>query len=481
MYKPTIGLEIHAELATKTKMFCDCDNDPWQIEPNVNVCPICLGHPGTLPKINKGAVDLVLKTGMALNCKINEFSKFDRKNYFYPDLPKAYQISQYDKPLCFDGYLVLPSSGKKIRIRRIHLEEDTGSLAHSVDGKHSLVNFNRAGVPLMELVTEPDFDSAEDVVEFAKEFQLIIRMLKVSMADMEKGQLRIEANVSVAKIDSGQMGTKVEIKNLNSFKSVYDAIDFEIKRQKEILEKGEKVIQETRGWDEAKQRTVSQRSKEEACDYRYFPEPDLPPLHFSYQYLEKIKSEIVELPSQKRERLLADYNLSKSQVEILIYDPFLCDFFEKAVSELKSIVPDGNPEIVYNYLVSDVRGIETQTGIAVSKSKLLPLHLGQLAALLFQKKISSRVAKDVLLKAFETGESPEDIIKREGLSQISSEEELWAIVKDVIDRNQKVWYDYKNGKQNALQFLIGQVMAATKGKADPQVVKYLFKKFLDVV
>ena len=478
MYKPTIGLEIHSELATQTKMFCDCDNDPEQIKPNVNVCPICLGHPGTIPKMNKGAVDMVIKTGLALNCSINEHSKFDRKNYFYPDLPKAYQISQYDQPLCINGYLILPSNGKKIRITRIHLEEDTGRLAHAADGKHSLVDFNRAGVPLMELVTEPDFASAEDVVEFAQEFQLIIRSLKVSMADMEKGQLRVEANISIAPQDAEKLGTKVEVKNLNSFRAVAGSIAYELERQQKALEEGEKIIQETRGWDEAKQKTVSQRSKEEAHDYRYFPEPDLPPMTFDDAYINKIKSEISELPSQKRERISAEYNLSKIQIEALIRDQFLSDFFEEAVSELISVIPEGNVEMVYNYLISDVKGIESEKGTALSESKLLPVHLGQLVSLLSKNKISSRVAKDVLAKSFETGQAPEDIINSEGLGQISDESGLENIAKDVIDNNSKVCYDYKQGKENAMQFLVGQVMAKTRGKANPEVARRLLKKLL---
>lgn len=288
-YYPTIGLEIHAELLTESKMFCDCKNDPLETTPNVNVCPICLGHPGTLPKANWKAIELVIKTGLALNCKINHFSKFDRKNYFYPDLPKAYQISQYDQPFCYQGFLILPFLKKRIGIRRIHLEEDAAKLFHSPDGKHSLVDFNRAGVPLMELVTEPDFSSASEVVEFAQELQLILRYLKVSAADMEKGNLRLEANISVSQ-NSNELGTKVEVKNLNSFRALAKAIDYEIKRQIDLLEKGHQVIQETRGWDEIKEETFSQRSKEEAHDYRYFPEPDLPPFSLSAEIIEEIRS-----------------------------------------------------------------------------------------------------------------------------------------------------------------------------------------------
>ncbi len=477
MYKPTIGLEIHSELATQTKMFCDCANDPSEINPNTNVCPICLGHPGTLPKANKKAVDFVIKTGLALNCRINKFSKFDRKNYFYPDLPKAYQISQYDKPLCEEGWMILPSNGKKIRITRIHLEEDTGSLSHSIDGKHSLVDFNRAGVPLMELVTEPDFNSAQDVVEFAQEFQLILRTIGVSSADMDKGQLRIEANTSIAK-EGESLGTKVEVKNLNSFKAVGSSIAYEIERQEKAILDGEKIKQETRGWDESKQKTVSQRSKEGAHDYRYFPEPDLPPMTFDDEYINRIKADLPELPNQKRERFSSEYNLSESQVEILVRNPELAEFFENAVSELKSISKSANPEMVYNYLSSDVRGLEADRGMTISQSKLVPLHIAQIVSLIGDEKISSRVAKDILARSFDEGVSPEEIVQQEGLLQVSSENELESVVKEVIDVNDKVWYDYKSGKENALQFLIGQVMAKTKGKANPAVVRELFKKMI---
>ncbi len=477
-YKPTIGLEIHSELLTRTKMFCDCDNDPSEIKPNINVCPICLGHPGTLPKINKEAVDLVIKTGLALNCTINKFSKFDRKNYFYPDLPKAYQISQYDKPICLNGYLTLPSSGKKIRITRIHLEEDTGRLAHSADGNHSLVDFNRAGVPLMELVTEPDIANADEAVEFAREFQLILRYLEVSDADMEKGHMRVEVNISIAK-EGEPLGTKVEIKNLNSFRAVFGSIECEVQRQEEELENGKKIPQETRGWDDIKQKTISQRLKEEAHDYRYFPEPDLPPMIFSDEYINKIKNSISELPEQKRIRFSSDYNLSNIQIELLISDKNFSDFFEKSVSELRELDINGNPEIIYNYLTSDVKGIESDKKINLNQSKLEPKYLAQVIYLLSSDKISSRVAKDVLAKSFDTGKSPEDIIKDEGLLQVSSENELETAVNEVIEKNEKVCYDYKNGKDNALQFLVGQIMAKTKGKANPKVVRELLIKLIN--
>src|SRR3989344_4934674 len=350
MYKPTIGLEIHAELKTRSKMFCDCRNDPEEKHPNLNVCPICLGHPGTLPVINKKAVEYVLKVGMALGGKPAKKSKFDRKNYFYPDLPKNYQISQYDMPLISGGEL------RGVRITRVHLEEDAGRLVHEVG---SLVDFNRAGVPLMELVTEPDIRSSDEAVLFAKELQLILKYLGASDADMEKGLMRIEANVSVKKeglnqsrglvgrtgsINEPVLGTKVEVKNINSFKAVHDAIEYEIKRQVELLEKGEKIKQETRGWDDVKGITKAQRSKEEAHDYRYFPEPDLPQLDLTPSTdgfdLEKLKLEIPELPEEKRRRFEKEYLLSPEQTETLAIEPALADFFEAAVSEAKTFTDD---------------------------------------------------------------------------------------------------------------------------------------------
>ena len=472
-YDVIIGLEIHAELKTKSKMFCECNNDAQGKKPNTTVCPICMAHPGTLPLPNKQAIEWTVLIGLALNCKINELSKFDRKNYFYPDLPKGYQISQYDLPIAYDGFLEV--GGKPVLVTRIHLEEDTGKLCHAGDGKHSLVDFNRAGVPLMELVTEPDFSLAQDVVEFAHEFQLILRYLGVSDGDMEKGHLRIEANTSVAK-DGDPLGTKVEVKNLNSFKAVFGAINYEIERQSERLTEGETIKQETRGWDETKGETFSQRSKEEAHDYRYFPEPDLPPFTFSDQYLKEVRAKISELPKQKRDRLSSQFNLSDLQRDVLINDMYISDFFEEAVSEFKSLNDSGDIDLIFNYLTSDLKGVESERGILISQSGFKPIFLAQIADMITKEKISSRVAKDVLIKSFDTGESPENIVKNEGLTQISDELEIETVVQSVIDDNQKVWYDYKNGKESAVQFLIGQVMAKTKGKSNPAVVKNIFGK-----
>jgi len=334
-YKPTIGLEIHAELKTRTKMFCDSLNDPDEKHPNTNICPVCTGFPGTLPVINEEAIKKTILVGFALNCQIARQTNFDRKNYFYPDLPKGYQISQYKKPFCSDGSLGI--SGKKIRITRIHLEEDAGRLQHDAKGDHSLVDFNRAGVPLMELVTEPDLASGEEVKDFAEKLRLILRYLNASDANMEKGQMRVEVNISVSSTE--KLGVKVEVKNLNSIRAAAQAVDYEIKRQTELLGEGKEIKQETRGWDEAGQKTFSQRSKEEAHDYRYFPEPDLPVLNFDEKYLEDIKYLMPELPEQRKMRFKKEYGLNDAQVDIFTIAKHLGDYYERVASELGVPVP----------------------------------------------------------------------------------------------------------------------------------------------
>ncbi len=470
-YHPTIGLEVHVELLTERKMFCDCRNDETELQANKNVCPICLGHPGTLPRANKKAIDYVIKTGRALNCSINKESKFDRKNYFYPDLPKAYQISQYDQPLCVNGWLKLPFSKHTIRIKRIHLEEDTARLSHAADGKHSLVDFNRAGVPLMELVTEPDFHSASDVVEFAQEFQLMLRYLGVSDGDMEKGHLRLEANISVAPKESETLGTKVEVKNLNSFKVLEKSISFEIERQSKVYEEGGLITQETRGWDEERGGTVSQRSKEEAHDYRYFPEPDLPPLHISDEDIRIIEESIAELPQERRERLSKEYGLSEKQSHELAKDIFYTDFFEEAVSEARALDKNVDPQKVYNYLFSDVRGIELDIALSLDDSHLTPQKLADIVVRVGRGEISSRVAKDILSVMFQEDISVEGYIKEHNLGQISDRDTLRDIAADVIKEHPDAVAQFHKGKENAIQFLLGQVMAKTKGAADPKESK----------
>lgn len=473
---PSIGLEIHAELKTRTKMFCDCLNNPDEAHPNVNVCPVCIGHPGTLPTINKKALELVLKAAVALGAEIPARSKFDRKNYFYPDLPRGYQISQYDEPLALGGELEIGSEEKRrrIKIRRIHLEEDTGRNIHPEGATYSLVDFNRAGVPLMELVTEPDMHSAEEVAAFARELQLLFRYLGVSDADMEKGQMRLEANISIS---SGKaLGTKVEVKNLNSFRALEEAIRYEIGRQTDLLESGKAVAQETRGWDDTKKKTFSQRGKEEAQDYRYFPEPDLPPLDLTKFDLEKLRREVPELPWVKRLRLQKEYGFSVKDAELFVGDPAFAEFFERAVSELKSFDPEAPAQLLANYLSSDLRGLLAAKSAAIGDIRISPEHFAHLVSFVSRGKISSRGAKDALKRMFETGADIETVIRESGIEQISDTEALERFVTEAVEQNPKAADDYRKGKPEALQFLVGQVMAKSRGAANPKIVEELLKR-----
>ena len=479
-YKPTIGLEIHLELNTRSKMFCDSPNEPEERHPNLNVCPVCMAHPGTLPTINKEAIKKVLKLGLLLGGEIAKHSYFERKNYFYPDLPKGYQISQYHSPLVKNASLNL-KSGKKIKIQRIHLEEDTGRLIHS--GKETLVDFNRAGIPLMELVTEPDFETSQEAKEFAEELRTIVKTLNISSADMEKGVMRVEANISLSQ--NAKLGTKVEIKNLNSFKAVERAIEYEVERQTEILASGKKIVQETRGWDDIEEKTVSQRIKEESHDYRYFPEPDLPALNLEKDEefnIEKLRAELPETPEQKRKRLKNQYNLEEELIEILVKDPQILSFFENAVSELMEWAKPEDKKnlttLASNYLKTDLLGLANEKQISFSELLLTPENFAELIKMLVKNEITSRGAKDVLRKIIEQGGDPSQIVEELGLKQITDEDYLETVVKEVIRDNQKPAEDYKKGKQEALQFLIGQTMKQTRGKAKPEVARKLLEKFL---
>ncbi|MCD6094364.1 Asp-tRNA(Asn)/Glu-tRNA(Gln) amidotransferase subunit GatB [bacterium] len=486
-YQVTIGLEIHIELKTKSKMFCSCPNSPFETEPNLNICPICMGHPGTLPVINKKAVEMVIKTGLALNCEILENTYFERKNYFYPDLPKGYQISQQRAPLCRKGFLEI--GDKKIGIRNIHLEEDTGKLFHQKN--YSLIDFNRAGVPLMELVTEPDITSAKEARRFAEELHLIMHYLNISDADMEKGQMRIEVNISLSR-EKGKLGTKVEIKNLNSFRAVEKAIKYEIRRQAKILEDKGEILQETRGWDDVKGMTIPQRRKEFAQDYRYFPEPDLPPLHIDSRMLQEIKLQIPELPSQRRKRFKNEYNLSEKEIEVLVKNKELGNYFERVVSELKNwikfkkIPKAHTPAIIKtaaNYLETDLLGLikaqtKPHTLTSVRSLKITPENFAELISILWEGEISSRIGKEVLCEMFKTGADPSHIIEERNLKQISDEKEIEEMAKRVIKENKKAVEDYKKGKENAIQFLIGQIMREAKGRANPEKARRAIKKYL---
>lgn len=469
-------------------MFCGCKNDPDEKRPNVNICEVCTAQPGALPVANEEAIKKVIKTGLALNCKIAKDSKFDRKNYFYPDLPKGYQISQYDKPIASNGWLEI--DGRKIGITRIHLEEDTGSLLHPDGADYSLINLNRAGAPLMELVTEPDIASGQEARKFAEELQLILRYLGVSDADMEKGLMRVEVNISVSK--GKKLGTKVEIKNLNSFRVVEKAVDFEIARQTELLEAGEKVVQETRGWHDKKEITFSQREKEEAHDYRYFPEPDLPPLHFSKTYIDAIKTQIPELPEGRRKRFSKEYGLDEKAIEVFTANKDFGNYFEKVVSELDEWIDQKDDKelkaaikLASNYLISDVRGLMGEQPASPAggefiekKLKITPENFAEFIAMIHKNEISSKVAKMVLADMFNTGADPSSIVDENNWRQVSDEAQIEKIIRDVIAKNEKAVADYKSGNKNAIQFLAGQVMRETRGTANPQKVGELLKKLI---
>lgn len=487
-YIPTIGLEVHAELKTRTKMFCNSANDPDEKRPNVNICPVCMAHPGTLPVINKEAVKHVLRVGVALGSTLADFTEFDRKNYFYPDIPKGYQISQYKFPLVSGGSL------NGVAITRVHLEEDTARSVHDekLAGKdYTLLDFNRAGVPLMELVTEPVIHDAKTAGNFARELQLLLRYLGASEANMEKGEMRVEANVSVQVVGGrgkGErpLGTKVEVKNLNSFRSVERAIEYEIKRQIKELESGGKVVQETRGWDEGKQQTYPQRSKELAHDYRYFPEPDLPKLKLSEIpefHSDELRKTMPEPPWEKRARYKKEFGLKTEDIETIVADPCLAEFFEAVSVKLA-----GQPRfiiLVVNYLTSDVIGIirkkegeGVEVGEVLARSKLSPDNFTEAITLLADGKISSRGAKDLLTFLFRDGGKAAEIAKEKGLMQKSDEGELRTIVEKVIDENAQVVAQYRGGKTASLQFLVGQAMKAAKGTGNPQAFRKLFEEML---
>ncbi len=494
MYEPIIGLEIHAQLKTKTKMFCNSKNNPNENRPNVNICPICLGHPGTLPTINKRAIEYMVRIGHALNSKIATKTKFDRKNYFYPDIPKSYQISQYDIPICEGGYLKVGE--RKINITRVHLEEDTAKSIHGSSG-YSFVDFNRASTPLMELVTEPEIYSAQEAKEFSESLQRILQYLDVSDANMEKGQMRCEVNISLRKKGVERFGTKVEIKNLNSFKAVKDAVEFEIKRQSLALDAGEKIIQETRGWDENRKLTFSQRKKENADDYRYFPDPDLPLIETGLIDgvptkdlidVNKIKVSLPELPDQKKERFINNFDISNEDAKLLISDKNLAFYFENTVSELCGLLKENRSEdlkqlkslikLAINYINTDLRKILNEKKITILDLKISEEDFAELIVLIFNKKITSAAAKLVLSEMAETGADPDHIIQEKGLLQLNDSKEISKIAKEVIEKNSKPVEDFKGGNKNSLQFLLGQMMVKTKGRVNPKIAKEELEKLL---
>lgn len=483
MLKVTIGLEIHVEEKTKSKMFCCCKNDPEEKTPNKNTCPVCLGHPGALPTINKEAISKIILAGIALDCEIQNYSRFDRKSYFYPDLPKGYQITQFDFPICKNGYLDInldDGSVKRVRINRIHMEEDTARLSHN---DSTLVDFNRSSVPLMELVTEADINSAEEAKKFAQELQLILKYNDISGANMEKGQMRCEVNISLS--DTEKLGTKVEIKNLNSFKAVEKSIEYETKRQKEIIEKGGKVKQETRGWHDNKQITMEQRDKENAFEYRYFPDPDLPPLNMSNEKIEKIKQRLVESPKQKRKRFKEEFNLDNESIDFYVNQPLLANYFEKIISELDcwKKIKGCESNIIKtcsNYITTDLQSIiKNDKQECLIEEKITPENFAELISMIENKEVSSNIAKIILLEMYKNKGDPSNILKEKGLTQITDDTEIEKIISEVMKQNQKAVDDYKNGKTNSFMFLVGQIIAKSKGKISPQIAKESLKKLLD--
>jgi aspartyl-tRNA(Asn)/glutamyl-tRNA(Gln) amidotransferase subunit B len=471
-YETVIGLEIHVELATKSKIFCSCSTE-FGAEPNKNTCPVCIGLPGVMPVLNEEVVNLAIKAGTALGCDINLINKMDRKNYFYPDLPKAYQISQFDLPICSNGYVEIEVDGKKSKkaLTRIHIEEDAGKLIHLEDEEHTLIDYNRGGVPLIEIVSEPDMKSAEEAVLFLKNLRAILIYSGISDCRMEQGSMRCDVNISIREAGSDVLNTRVEIKNMNSIKEVFKAIKKEEKRQIELYSYGEshKVRQETRRWDASKGRTITMRSKEEAHDYRYFPEPDLPPVIIPKKQVEDIRDTLPELPKQKKERMISEYGISEKDTEILIEEKEIADFYEKTVELSKE------PKEAANWIITEVlRVLKTEDKIPVTE-----LQLSDLIAEVKKGTVSRTAAKDVFEELCVSSKSVGEVIEEKGLKQISSSDELADIVKNILEENPQAIADFKEGKKQSFGFLMGQCMKATKGKGNPGTIKVILEEMLN--
>jgi aspartyl-tRNA(Asn)/glutamyl-tRNA(Gln) amidotransferase subunit B len=488
-YETIIGLEIHVQLRTESKMFCACDNYSVDAKPNTNVCPVCMGMPGMLPVANKKAIEWTYLLGMALGAVTAEKFNFERKNYFYPDLPKAYQITSSTNPPVLGGSVNVDIDGivTTIRTHHIHLEEDAGKLVHPTGVKYSLVDLNRAGTPLMEIVTEPDIRSPHEASVFLQDLRSIIRYLGISDANMEQGNLRCDANVSLRPIGQKELGTKVEIKNMNSFKMIERALAYEVKRQTEMLDAGKKIMQETRGWDDSKGITVEQRSKEEANDYRYFPEPDLPPFELCSDddfRIEEMRKMLPELPKEKCQRFTSEYGLSSSDARQLTDDLELAHYFEKAIGALPDdiIMTDEVKRTaakkIANWILGELIGRLNKFSVQLSETKVLPEQLADLVSLIDSGSISGKQAKEVFNKMFETGQKPSEIITVSGLGQISNKDELGSVVDNILTDNVKSVEDFKAGKQQAFGYLVGQIMAATKGQANPRIVNEILKEKL---
>jgi aspartyl-tRNA(Asn)/glutamyl-tRNA(Gln) amidotransferase subunit B len=472
-YESVIGLEIHAQLLTETKIFCGCSTT-FGSEPNTQTCPVCTGLPGVLPVMNRKAVEYVVKTGLALNCKISRHSRFARKNYFYPDLPKGYQISQFELPLCEGGYVEIPGNGgtKKIGLTRIHLEEDAGKNIHEGAVSDSFVDLNRAGVPLMEIVSEPDIRSAEDAVEFMKKLRAVLRYIGVCDGNMEQGSLRCDANVSVRPVGQEEFGVKTEIKNMNSFRFVGKALDYEIKRQIKVLKDGGKIIQETRLWDSGKGTTESMRSKEEAHDYRYFPDPDLMPIEFEDSWTEGIKDSLVELPDVKRQRFIDKYALSEDDADFIVAERSMASWFEEAVKL------GGEPRSVCNWMKGDLTRLLNENNMQIEDCPVQPKQIIEMLEMIEKGAISNKIARTVFEEMYKTGRDAGKIVEEKGLVQISDESGIEAIVDEIIGKNSDAVEKYKAGEAKLMGFFVGQVMKETKGKANPKIVNELLRKKL---
>ena len=476
-YEAVIGLEVHTELQTKTKIFCSCRTS-FGADPNTNVCPVCLGLPGVLPVLNKKVLEYAVRAGLALNCEISRFSKFDRKNYYYPDLPKNFQTSQFDLPICEHGYLDVEVEGEKrrIRITRAHMEEDAGKLVHHgtsiTDSDYSLVDYNRTGTPLLEIVSEPDMRSAKEAVAYMEKMRAILQYVGISDCRMEEGSLRCDANVSVRPVGQKELGTKTEIKNINSFKGVERAIEYEAMRQAELLEDGGKVVQETRTWDEKEGVTKSMRTKEEANDYRYFPEPDLVPFTVSDEYIENIRKSLPELPDARKERYMKEFGLSSEDAVFMTNDKATADYFEAAVDA------GADPKACVNWLMGEFASQLSTDGIEIAKAPVSAENLAALLKLISKGTISGKIAKKVFATMWKEGGNPQEIVKAQGLVQISDTAELSKLVDEVVGKNPKAVEDFKAGKKKAVGALVGQIMKATKGKANPRVINELLNKKL---
>lgn len=472
-YEIVIGLEVHAELSTKTKIFCSCMAE-FGGEPNTHTCPICMAMPGTLPVLNEKVVEYAVKAGLATNCEISRDSKNDRKNYFYPDLPKSYQISQFDKPLCEHGFIQIEDENgneKKIRLLRIHIEEDAGKLNHDDFTGESLVDLNRAGVPLIEMVSEPDLRSSYEVEQYLRKLKSILEYIEVSDCKMQEGSLRADVNVSVHK-KGKPFGTRTEMKNMNSFRSITRAIEYEVERQIDLIEDGGKVEQETLRWDDVSGKTFSMRDKEDAQDYRYFPDPDLVAIKLSDEYIENIKNNLPELPESRKQRYLEEYKLSEKDAKIITGSKYLSDLFEGAIRICN------NPKAVNNWIISDISRILNEMEIEPIEIPFDAKQLGKLVLLIDKGTISSSIGKKVLEELFKSPKDPEQIVKENGWLQISDEGAIKEIVEKVLQNNPQSVADYKAGKDKALGFLVGQAMKETKGKANPQMLNQMFRESL---